>query len=546
MPRFNRSCVGALLLTLLALPWMAHAQQSANYQISHLVPTPQQARYMDLEYGMFVHFSMPTFLGEEFPDGAASPDTFNPTNYDPVQWVQIAKNSGMKYLVLTSRHLEGFSLWPTDVSSYSVKNSSWKNGQGDVIRDVADACRAAGIQFGLYMSIENKHEPAFTNLDPNNRAYDEFMKAQLRELSSRYGDILLFWFDPASNVPGRWYDVQGYFQAIAETQPNALTAIAGKDIRWVGNEDGVAPETFWNVIPHFLENNAYAFYPAEADTTTRTYDSHGKSPSWFWLSPDQQYLRSEESLINIYQNSVGRGVNLLLNVGPDRTGRIPPADAERVQRVGRLLSRNYNPYRNFLRGHVVTASGSDGDAVAPQNAIDGDLNTYWMGPKNSAETWIEVDMGRPTWFNRSIMQEMTTLGQRVDQYLLQYWDGVTWQDVNRGAAPHVTTTIGHKKIDSFPDVVASRVRLTLHALPEADTPTLREFGVYRWMPLPGDVNGDSVIDVKDVIAVLQHVAGRQALPPEAQQSADVVADGQINVMDVIKLLRETLGLGNIR
>jgi len=435
-----------LLTTSAALAWPEERSSSDR-------PTPQQLAWQDLEYGMFCHFSINTFNDLEWSDGTLDPKTFNPTEFDVRQWVSIAKECGMKYLILTAKHHDGFCTWPTQQTDYSVQRSPWRGGKGDVVGEVARACHEAGLKFGFYLSPWDRHEPRYAD----NKAYDEYFQAQLRELLTNYGEVMEVWFDGAGGQ-GHVYDWDGYYRTVKQLQPNALQAIAGSaDIRWVGNENGVAPDTCWNVLQ---VNGKPYWWPAECDVPIRG--------NWFWHTNDLHTLKSVEQLVDIYHQAVGHGAGLLLNVAPDRRGLIPEPDAQRLREVWQVITNTYA--HNLLRSKPVTASSQPGRGHGPAKAVDGKLGTYWAAKPDETDAWLEVSLGEPTTFDRVVVQEWLALGERVKGYRLEAWDGQQWRQVCSGES------IGHKKIAVFEPVTAARLRLHLHA-PQGG-PTVREFGAY--------------------------------------------------------------------
>jgi len=420
------------------------------------VPTPEQLAWQQLEYGMFCHFSMNTFYDQEWGEGDEDPARFNPTGFDARQWARVAKESGIRYLVITAKHHDGFCAFQTAQTDHSVASSPWRGGEGDVIRDVADACRDAGLMFGFYLSPWDRHEPRYKD----QASYDEYFKSQLRELLTGYGAVGEVWFDGAG-TEGHVYDWQGYYSLIRELQPHALIAICGPDIRWVGNEDGVAPETLWSVQTRGGES---VWHPAECDVPIRR-------GQWFFHTDGEPNLRSLDELIDIYYKSVGRGAVLLLNVSPDRRGKLPDADAGRLRELWQVISTTFRT--NLAEGKPCSASNVRGnsDAFGPHNALDSDTTTYWATDDAVLSATIEVDLGAETTFNRSMIQEHIALGQRVEEYGLEAWQDGGWRTVVEG------TTIGYKRLDRFEDVTAGKVRLTIRQAKAC--PIINAFGLYR-------------------------------------------------------------------
>jgi alpha-L-fucosidase len=425
-------------------------------------PSPQQLAWQELEMGMFIHFGMNTFTDREWGEGTEDPRWFNPTELDARQWISVAKEAGFGYVVLTAKHHDGFCLWQTRYTEHSVKNSPWRNGKGDVVKEVAKACEEIGVKFGFYLSPWDRHEKSYGTPD-----YDRYFKNQLTELLTEYGEVLEVWFDGAyGGPPGKEhkYDWLGYYEVIRKLQPNALIAICGPDIRWVGNEEGVAPETNWSVqeASHFhqlLGITGKVWYPAECDVSIR--------PGWFWHAREDDKVKSVEHLLDIYFKSVGRNSVLLLNVPPNRKGLISDVDIQRLREWRKVLDRTFAT--NFALNKPATASSFRPDAQ-PSNAVDDRKETFWS-PLSEKGEWLEIDLQRPTTFNVAMVQEHIAEGQRVERYRIESWDGKDWQVIARG------TTIGYKKLDRFNDVKAVKVRLVIESA--LATPLIRAFGLYR-------------------------------------------------------------------
>ena len=309
-----------------------------------------------MEFTCFAHFGMNTFTDREWGQGTEDPKRFNPTAFDADQWVAACKRGGMKLLIATCKHHDGFCLWPSKYTEHCVKNSPWRNGRGDVVKEVSAACRRGGIRFGIYLSPWDRHEKTY-----GSDAYNEYYKNQLRELLSNYGDIAEVWWDGACgegpNGKRQVYDWAAYIKIVRELQPNALMAICGPDIRWVGNENGLARETEWSVQPpipdsHATANSAsektwpidtvFRWYPAECDVSIR--------PGWFYHASQDRQVKSLRELLEIYYCSVGRNSVLLLNVPPDRRGRFHENDVARLGELRRhSMPRSRRTWRRTSR-----------------------------------------------------------------------------------------------------------------------------------------------------------------------------------------------------
>ena len=305
-------------------------------QTAALRPTPAQLRWQRAGTGVFLHFGLNTFFGVEWSDGTLPASGFDPEGLDARQWVAAARTAGAAYVVLTAKHHDGFCLWPTATTDYSVASSPWRDGRGDVVRELADACAEAGMGLGLYLSPWDRHDPRY----PDPQAYDDVYCAQLTELVTQYGDLVEVWFDGAGSA-GRVYDWERIAGIVRRHQPDAVIFNMGDpDIRWVGNEDGLATdpvEYVVDVTPNDVHTDAMLglggarYLPPECDVSLR----HG----WFWQPGDEP--KGLEHLLGIHYRSLGLGANLLLNVPPNRDGLIDPADLARLGEYAAELSRRF-------------------------------------------------------------------------------------------------------------------------------------------------------------------------------------------------------------
>lgn len=428
------------------------------------IPTPQQLAWQQAEMTMFIHFGINTFYDAEWGEGTEDPARFNPQNLDARQWVQVAKDAGFKFVILTAKHHDGFCLWPSAYTEHSVKNSPWKNGRGDVVREFTDACHELGMKVGLYLSPWDRHEPSYGN----SPKYNEYYRNQLTELLTNYGDVAEVWFDGACgegpNGKRQVYDWQSYYQLIRRLQPNALIAISGPDIRWVGNEDGMARETEWSVQPPNpvfhpgVEQDIW--YPAECDVSIR--------PGWFWHARQDSQVKSLAHLMDIYFKSVGRNSVLLLNVPPNDQGLFAEPDVQRLREFRAALDEIFA--NDLAAGKSATAGNFRGDSWQPQNVVDANPASVWATEDNVTSSWLEIDLGQPTQFNVSRVEEEIALGQRVEVFRLEAYVENAWQTIVAG------TTVGHRKLDRFPPVTAQKVRLVIEK--SRACPVIRGFGLY--------------------------------------------------------------------
>jgi alpha-L-fucosidase len=452
--RRSKSTIGftLLLAIMIASGLSASAQDSAG----EIRPAPYQVAWQDLEFGVIIHFSTNTFLNQEWGDGTASPSVFNPTQFDPEQWMKAIHDAGAKYVVLVAKHHDGFCLWPTEQTSYSVKSSPWKEGKGDIVGDVARAARKHDLKFGVYLSPWDRHEPKYKD----SAEYDKYYNAELEELATHYGDLVEFWLDGAGSA-GHVYNFPKIIETLRTYQPNTVVfADTGLfeygDARWVGNEAGIVDYENWNMI----DRHGYRRWrPVEADTPLR--DKH-----WFWHPNDEASLKSLDTLLDTYDKTVGRGAQLMLGLAPDNRGLLPDSDVKRLEEFGAALKKRAE--HNLVLSRLRTASEHS------PAALDGDPDTFnstWPGSLQGA---IEVQFDHPVTFDHALTMEWLNDGQHVQKYAIEVWSepDQKWKAIAEGQA------IGHEKIDSFPPVTAKRVRLNI--LSSTEPALIREFQLYNW------------------------------------------------------------------
>jgi len=402
--------------------------------LSDIVPTARQLEYQDWEMGLFCHFGIRTFHeGHRDWDGRAMPaEGFAPTEFDPGQWAATAKEAGMSYVVLTAKHHDGFANWPSEHSDYSVAAAPWKGGCGDVIADYTAACRAHGLACGLYYSPAEASDRFKQGVAGN---YDEHFLAQITELlDGRYGPIDILWFDGCGSE-GHPYDWPRIVGEIRRMQPNLLIFNMGDpDFRWIGNECGVAPSAVWNVVDRVpfsvltdagekLQGARAKWLPAECDCRIR-------QANWFHSDADEHTLKSLEELLGLYYLSVGRGCNLLINVGPDRRGLLPDADARRLRELGEEVRRRFGSPLATLADFARSENGR-----------------CW---EHSAEQPVLID--------HVIVRENIARGEHVRRFAI-------WADPTGGSPIrlHEGYNVGHKAVCRFPLVQARKVRLEVVA-----------------------------------------------------------------------------------
>jgi alpha-L-fucosidase len=473
----------SLALALPALFCLAAASLAAEPPKPLLpVPSAPQLEWQNRETTMFVHFTVNTFTGREWGEGTEDERIFNPAKLDARQWARAAKAGGFKMMILTAKHHDGFCLWPSRYTEHSVKNSPWKDGKGDVVREFVDACRHEGLKVGLYLSPWDRHEKSYGDSPKYNRHY----KDQLTELLTQYGEISEVWFDGANgegpNGKRQVYDWEGFFGLVHRLQPNAVIfSDAGPEVRWIGNESGVAGDPCWGMVkPETVPYPGYSgegvsrilqhgaidgtvWRPGESDVSIR--------PGWFWHPEENDKVRSVENLVDLYFKSVGRNSLLLLNVPPNKDGLFEETDVKRLAEFRARLNGIFKT--DLAKGKAAAASETRGGdpRFGPAKAVDGDPKTYWATNDGVTSGWLEVDLGSPARFNVAAIQENIALGQRVKAYHLDYWDGSGWKTFDEG------TTVGHKKLDRFETVTAQKVRLCIDDARAC--PTIQSFGLYE-------------------------------------------------------------------
>ena len=439
------------------------------------IPTARQLAWQQQELIMFVHFTVNTFTDREWGDGTEDPVIFNPVNLDAEQWVRTAGECGFKTVILTAKHHDGFCLWPGEYTNHSVKSSPWKDGQGDVVGELAAACKKYGVKMGIYLSPWDRHEQSYGQGD----AYNNYYLAQLRELMSNYGQLAEMWFDGAcgegSNGKKQVYDFKAYRALVRQLQPRVVMfSDAGPDVRWIGNEHGFAGETNWSMMDKsrvviggadtgYLNNgdiNGPDWVPGECDVSIRK--------GWFWHRDQQP--KSVDELLDIYFKSVGRNGLLLLNVPPNDKGLFADEDVKRLYEFHEALD---DIFKNNLALNKKAHSNhvrSNSDNFSATNVTDGDNNTYWAPDDSTLTGFLEIDLGEPVSFNVVEIREPIAMGQRIKAYDVVIWDNSGWKQVCNG------TTVGYKKLDSINKVSASRIRVNIKDARAC--PLVSEIGLY--------------------------------------------------------------------
>lgn len=434
------------------------------------IPAPKQVAWQQMETYAFIHFGLNTFNDMEWGYGDTSPQTFNPTHLDVEQWAKTFVKAGMKGVILTAKHHDGFCLWPTKLTEYNISNSPYKNGQGDVVGELAAACRKYGLKFGVYLSPWDRNHAGYATPD-----YVTYYHAQLRELLTRYGELFEIWFDGANGGDGyyggarerrnidrrNYYDFPRAWAMVDELQPNAICfSDGGPGCRWVGNERGVAGQTNWSFL---RGKEVYPGYPkmdelnvghpdgdvwiaAECDVSIR--------PGWFYHESEDDKVKTADELTDLYYQSVGRNATLLLNFPVNKEGLIAKTDsANAVQFHQRILQELSH---NLASGARVEASCDRGRQFAASQVIDGDFNTYWSTPDDVSTGSLTFTFSQPQPISKLVLQEYIPLGQRVSRFSVEVQQADEWLPLQ---VDEETTTIGYKRILRFPEIQVKAIRI---------------------------------------------------------------------------------------
>ena len=469
-----------LLFTfILLLQILSMTAQVKKHQPYGPLPSPNQLRWQDMEMYAFIHYSMNTYTDQEWGFGNEDLKLFNPSSLDCRQWARVCKQAGMKGIIFTAKHHCGFCMWPSKYTEYSVKNTPWKQGKGDVVRELADACKKEGLKFAVYLSPWDRNHAEYGRPE-----YITYFRNQLRELLTNYGELFEVWFDGANGGDGwygganetrringkTYYQWEETFRMIRELQPNTVIWNDGGDrgdLRWVGTEAGNVGETNWSLMPstgdtpyqmlHFGVENGDVWCPGETNTSIR--------PGWFYHETENNHVKSLSKLMDTYYKSVGRNSTLLLNFPIAPNGRIHPTDSLRGIAFKKMIDEIFK--KNIVK-----------EVKAPK------LKTL---TDDSSAVSAMIDFKRPTAFNRFLVEEDISVGQRVKKFTLEalidgQWQPLKDQLVEQGDG---LTTIGHRRIICFPTIKATKLRFTV-----TDTkaePVIKKIGLYLAPDLTADI-----------------------------------------------------------
>lgn len=417
------------------------------------LPNAEQLAWHDLEFYWFIHFGPNTFTNKEWGHGDEPADAFAPTALDCNQWARIAKQSGAKGIILTAKHHDGFSLWPSQYSEHTVRESKWKEGKGDVVKELADACKANDLLFGIYLSPWDRNHPQYGTPD-----YNDVYVNTMKEIVSNYGPLFEFWWDGANgegpNGKKQEYDFKRFENTLREIAPRTLVfSDIGPDIRWVGNERGFAGKTNWNLLDTagFTRGtgapssdtlnqgnvNGKNWLPAECDVSIR--------PGWFYHAEEDEKVKSGETLFNLYLKSVGRGSTLLLNIPPDRRGLIHEVDSAALISFKQYRDDSFR--KNLLTSSKVKYTNPEGTNIEKQ------LTSGYLLPDTGKP--LSIIPGAAETINTIVLKEHIALGQRVAKFTIHLKKDEQVVQTISG------TTIGHKRILTFPSVEATSIEVTV-------------------------------------------------------------------------------------
>ena len=454
-----RPALFMLMLLCASISFAQNVKVPAPYGV---LPSPAQLQWQQMEYYMFIHFGPNTFTDKEWGQGDEDPRIFNPTELDAGQWARTAKAAGMKGIIITAKHHDGFCLWPSKYSTHTVRESAWKNGTGDVLRELSDSCRKYGLKFGVYLSPWDRNHPQY-----GTPAYNQVFANMLKEVLTAYGPVFENWFDGANgegpNGKKQVYDWALFNKTVYVYAPHSIIfSDVGPGCRWVGNENGFAGATNWSTL------NADNFEPGKGSPGIKALnegDEDGKSwipaeadvsirPGWFYSPSTNDKVKSVADLMEIYYRSVGRNANLLLNVPVDRRGLIHANDSTRLMDFKKMRAAVFE--NDLARGSKVSASNVRGKShkFAATNLTDGNADTYWTTDDNVTHASVTINLGKPVRFNRLVLSEYIALGQRVQSFKVEYFDGDRYRELDR------QTTIGYKRILTFTSVNSSQLRIT--------------------------------------------------------------------------------------
>lgn len=437
------------------------------------VPTKEQLKWHEKEFYLFIHFGPNTFTDKEWGEGNEDPSIFNPTALDCEQWARIAKKAGAKGIILTAKHHDGFCLWPSKFSTHTVRESKWMDGKGDVVKALSDACKKIGIEMGIYISPWDRNHPLY-----GTPQYNDVYISSMKELLTQYGKYFELWWDGANgegpNGKKQEYDFARFQDSVFKWQPQLVVfSDIGPSIRWCGNENGTINNTNWNLLDTagFKRGlgapptdtlsrgnvNGKNWIPAEADVSIR--------PGWFYHAKEDTKVKTPAYLFNLYLRSVGNGGNLLLNVPPDRTGRIHPVDSAALMGFRKIKEVAFA--KELLAKAKISTNGTNISGL--KKLTDNNIETYWASNRQN-DTQLLFELPETTTINALVLEEMIRFGQSVSAFTIELFNDSRFEKVFTG------TTIGRKKIARFEPYRTNKIRVTILASKAA--PVLRSVTGY--------------------------------------------------------------------
>ncbi|HKM92165.1 MAG TPA: alpha-L-fucosidase [Prolixibacteraceae bacterium] len=506
------------------------------------VPTENQMSWQEMEYYAFIHFSLNTYTDQSWGFGNEDVNLFNPDSLDTRQWARICKEAGMKGIIITAKHHCGFCLWPTETTEYSVNNAPWKDGKGDVLREMADACKEYGLKLGIYVSPWDRNHP-----DYGKPEYITVFRNQIKEVLTNYGEVFEIWFDGAHGGTGyyggaygernvdrtTYYDWQPTYKMIRKLQPGIVIWNDGgdrADLRWVGTEEGYVSETNWSLLNatgdvpwgmlHYGVENGDSWVPAEVNTSIR--------PEWFYHPAEDDKVKSVPYLMETYYNSIGHNGTLLLNFPIMPNGLIHSTDEEMVLGFAQAVKESFSV--NLAEKAKTEASNVRGNSKKfnASKAVDGNTETYWATDDSVTTASMTIDLGKPSLINRFMAQEYIRLGQRVKSFTVEAFTEGDWKEISRG------TTIGYKRIVRFSSVNASKVRFTISD--SKACPLISNIGIYNapvFLNAPSiarNQNGEVSISTNDIGPIFYYTLdGSEPTTESKVYTAPFIADGKVEV-----------------
>lgn len=477
-------------LTLLTIATLTGSAKNNVTAPAPILPLPEQKQidWQRMETYAFIHFGLNTFNDREWGYGDSDPKTFNPTRLDCEQWAKTLVAAGMKGVILTAKHHDGFCLWPFAGNDYNISRSPYKNGKGNIVKELSEACRKYGLKFAVYLSPWDRSRAEYATPD-----YLPYFYAQLHDLLTNYGDVFEVWFDGANGGDGyyggakdtrtidrkNYYNYPRIFAMLDSIQPNAVVfGDGGPGCRWVGNEKGFAGETNWAFLRKGEVYPGYPKYPelqyghADGNQWTAAECDVSIRPGWFYHPEEDNRVKSPEQLADLYYRSVGHNATLLLNFPVNRDGLIHSIDSANAVNFHKLIERELS--HNLVAGMKAKVSSERGGAFTAKALTDNSWDTYWATPDGVTTADITFSFKKPQLMNRIMLQEYIPLGQRVKKFAVEYLTANgTWQAVEQGEE---TTTIGYKRLLRFKTVETKGVRVRI--LDARGPICLNNIGVY--------------------------------------------------------------------